>query len=332
MRENLFRTISIGPLKIEGNLFLAPLAGYTDLPFRNICKGWGASFTFSEMVSSEGLARGSKNTFELLKRGELEEQFGIQIFLSNSEVVERSLEPLLEANPSLIDINCGCPVPKVVKTGAGSALMKEPSKVEAIVKALTRATSVPVSVKFRTGWDHGTINYIEVADAALSGGASMVTMHARTKTMGYSGVANWSALATLKQFIDKNYPSIPLFGSGDLFSPEAAKEMLLTTGVDGVMFARGAMGNPFIFDQTRHLLTTGELPPPPSLEERLETLKRHLTLLVEEVGEEAACRNMRKHAPLYLKGLPHASKAKQLINQALTYDQYLEVTEQLKGG
>lgn len=332
MRENLFRAVSIGPLKIGGNLFLAPLAGYTDLPFRTICKEWGASFTFSEMVSSEGLARGSKNTFELLKRGELEEQFGIQIFLNDSEVVERSLEPLLEANPSLIDINCGCPVPKVVKTGAGSALMRDPSKVEAIVKALTRLTTIPISVKFRTGWNHESINYLEIADAALGSGASMVTMHARTKTMGYSGKADWSALTTLKQFIEKHYPSTPLFGSGDLFSPEAAREMLHTTGVDGVMFARGALGKPFIFHQTRHLLTTGEQSPPPSLEERLETLKRHLTLLVEEVGEEAACRNMRKHAPLYLKGLPHASKAKQLINQALTYEQYLEVTEQLKGG
>ena len=332
MSENLFRAISIGPVKIEGNLFLAPLAGYTDLPFRTICKEWGASFTFSEMVSSEGLARGSENTHELLRRGELEEQFGVQIFLSEAEVVERSIEPLLKANPTLIDINCGCPVPKVVKTGAGSALMKSPDKIEAIVKALTQATSVPITVKFRMGWDHFSINYLEVADAVLGAGASMVTMHARTKTMGYSGFADWSTLSELKRFMEKHYPTIPLFGSGDLFTPAAAKEMLLTTGVDGVMFARGAMGNPFIFNQTRHLLSTGEELPPPTLEERLETLKRHLTLLVEEIGEEDACRNMRKHAPLYLKGIPHASKAKQLIHQASTYAQYLAVAEELKRG
>ena len=145
MSENLFRAISIGPVKIEGNLFLAPLAGYTDLPFRTICKELGASFTFSEMVSSEGLARGSENTHNLMQRGALEEQFGIQIFLSEAEVVERSIEPLLNAKPTLIDINCGCPVPKVVKTGAGAALMKNPSKIEAIVKALTQATSVPIT-------------------------------------------------------------------------------------------------------------------------------------------------------------------------------------------
>ncbi len=332
MSENLFREISIGSVKIEGNLFLAPLAGYTDLPFRTICKEWGASFTFSEMVSSEGLARGSENTRELLKRGELEEQFGIQIFLSEAEVVERSIEPLLEANPTLIDINCGCPVPKVVKTGAGAALMQSPSKIEAIVKALTQATSVPVTVKFRTGWDHSSINYLEIADAVLAAGASMVTMHARTKTMGYSGFADWSTLSQLKRFMEKHYPTIPLFGSGDLFTPSAVKEMFLTTGVDGVMFARGAMGNPFIFHQTRHLLTTGEELPPPTLEERLETLERHLTLLVEEIGEEAACRNLRKHAPLYLKGMPHASKAKQLVHQASTHAQYIEVFEQLKRG
>ena len=332
MENALFRDTSIGPVLIEGNLFLAPLAGYTDRAFRSICRQWGAFFAYSEMVSSEGLARDSVNTAALMQRGTEEQQLGIQIFLNDAAVAQRSLPSLLKANPTVIDINCGCPVPKVVKTGSGSALLKTPQKIYDIVQVLTQETTIPVSVKIRTGWDHSCINYLETADAALSGGASMLTMHARTKSMGYSGKANWRALKELKLFIAKHYPTIPLFGSGDLFSAKDAQKMLLETGVDGVMFARGAMGNPFIFKETIHLLTTEEELPPISLEVKIETLNKHLYLLGQDIGEEQACRQMRKHAPAYLSGIPHAKKAKQLINQALSYAQYAEVTRQIIEG
>lgn len=324
-QKSLYHPIDIGNVHIDGNLFLAPLAGYTDRAFRAICKDWGASFTYTEMVSSEGLARGSNNTEDLLIRAANEQQLAVQIFLPEASVAQRSLERLLQFNPTVIDINCGCPVPKVVKTGAGSTLLRYPNKIYEIVNTITRCTSVPVSVKIRLGWDANTINYHETTAAALSGGASMITMHARTKAMGYSGKADWPALTDLKQYVQTLSPEVPVFGSGDLFSASAAKEMLEQTGVDGVMFARGVMGNPFIFFETKHLLTSGIMPLPISLEQRIETLLNHLYRLGETRGEDLACREMRKHASAYFKGIPHAAKAKQALVQSTTYAQYEQV-------
>lgn len=330
--QPLYHPIDIGNVRIDGNLFLAPLAGYTDRAFRFICKEWGASFTYTEMVSAEGLARGSDNTEDLLKRASNEQQLAVQIFMPDASVVQRSLERLLQFNPTVIDINCGCPVPKVIKVGAGSNLLRFPDKIHDIVHTITRQTSIPVSVKIRLGWDAASINYRETTDAALSAGAQMITMHARTKTMGYSGTADWSALTDLKHYVLTRAPEVPVFGSGDLFTAHAAKEMLAQTGVDGIMFARGAMGNPFIFMDTYHLLTTGEAPSPTSLDQRIETLRSHLHRLGEDRGEAMACREMRKHASAYFKGIPHAARAKQALVQSATYAQYEEVFESIRGG
>ncbi|HLW21743.1 MAG TPA: tRNA-dihydrouridine synthase, partial [Sphaerochaetaceae bacterium] len=227
------------------------------------------------------------------------------------------------------DINCGCPVPKVVKTGAGSALLRDPGKIEEIVRTVKNGIDVPVSIKIRLGWDSHSINYRETADAALAGGADMITMHARTRAMGYSGSADWEALRDLKQFIVATSPSVVVFGSGDLFSPEAAKRMLEETGIDGVMFARGALGNPFIFSDTRTLLLTGEAPLQHSVEERVAVMLEHLSRAIGTVGERVACREMRKHATSYLKGLPHAAKAKQALVKAETFAEYEIVCRQL---
>ncbi len=319
--QSLFHPVTIGSLTIPGNLFLAPLAGYTDRAFRSVCLDAGASFTYTEMVSAEGVARGSGNTERLMDRAEGEDLLGVQIFMSEASVALRALPKLLQYNPSVIDINCGCPVPKVIKTGAGSALMKEPEKVHAMVKALKDYSDKPVSVKIRTGWDSHTITFKEIADAALSAGVDMITMHARTRQEGYSGTADWSKLKELKQFVSNRNRDVAVFGSGDLFSPLKAKEMLKSTGIDGVMFARGAIGNPFIFGDTKELLLGGKVEEH-DLKERVEAMLKQLYLMGEASSENLACREMRKHATSYLKGIPHGSKAKQELVQADTYEEY----------
>lgn len=325
----LFHPVDIGSVKIGGNLFLAPLAGYTDRAFRSVCIEHGASFTYTEMVSAEGLARESENTETLLLRAENEAQLGVQIFMDDASVVQRSIERLQLSNPTVVDINCGCPVPKVVKIGAGSALLKEPQKIHDIVAVLKRSMQVPVSVKIRLGWDANSINYWETTDAALSAGADMITMHARTRAMGYSGSADWEALADLKNLVAKKTPHVPVFGSGDLFTPLSARNLLEQSNIDGVMFARGALGNPFIFTDTYNLLMYGEEAPFHLVEERVSVLLRQLYRMGNNVGEKLACREMRKHAAAYLKGIPHASKAKQALVTSSTFTDYEEVCEQL---
>lgn len=327
--EALYHPVSIGSVSIGGNLFLAPLAGYTDRAFRSICIDRGASFTYTEMVSAEGLARNSGNTERLMHRAENEDLLGIQIFMNEASVAERCMPLLLAYRPTVIDINCGCPVPKVVKTGAGSALLQFPEKIHQIVSTIKGCCDVPVSVKIRLGWDARSINYRETTDAALSAKADMITMHARTKSMGYSGTADWQALADLKQYVASRAPHVPVFGSGDLFSAEAARRMLLDTKVDGVMFARGAMGNPFIFTDTIRLLTEGVQDKAASTRERTTAMLRQLHLMGEDIGERLACREMRKHATSYLKGLPHASQAKQELVHAATFAEYEAVCSRL---
>ena len=271
MNTELFHPVRIKDIFVQGNLFLAPLSGFTDPAFRQICLRHGASFTYSEMVSAEALARGSKKTIDLMKRAPGEKLLGIQIFLPDGSTARRALPALLKADPSIIDINCGCPVPKVVKSGCGSALMKTPEKIGEIVKAITESTNVPVTVKIRSGWDSNSINYKEAAGYAVEAGASLVAMHPRTRTQGYAGVADWSMLKNLKKNID-----VPVIGSGNLFTPEDAKRMLKETGIDGVMFARGAIGDPFIFERTAVLLQSGTCPPSPPVEKRFSTALDHL--------------------------------------------------------
>lgn len=324
----LFHPVSIGSLTVDGNLFLAPLAGYTDRSFRSLCVDKGASLTYTEMVSGEGLARNNGPTKALLRRADNEQLLAVQLFMGDAEVIKRSVDNLLAYNPSAVDINCGCPVPKVVKTGAGSALLKEPQKIYEIVRALKTYTNLPVSVKIRLGWDSSSINYDETSDAAIDAGVDMICMHARTRAMGYSGVADWSALSDLKKRIHQRSPHIPLFGSGDLFSGEDALAMLKETQVDGVMFARGAMGNPYIFEEAKTLFTNKPYHPP-TREAKLEMMLRHLRLLAKDVGEESSCKLMRKHAPGYLKGLPNASLARQQLVMSITFEDYERVVQNI---
>jgi len=322
--SSFYHPVKIKDLELEGNLFLAPLAGYTDIPFRTLCLKHGANLTTSEMVSAEGLARDNRKTVELMTRCENEKIYSIQIFSDNLDSIKRGLDKLLQFNPSIIDINSGCPVPKVVKTGAGSALMKTPKKMASFVEFLSNNTDIPVTVKFRTGWDANNENFLDYAKLAIDSGANAVCMHARTKTQGYSPTAHWDRLEKLCEMVHTTYPGIPVFGSGDLFEPNDGLRMFKETNVDALMFARGAIGNPCIFEQTRHLLLTGEEIYPTPVEKRIELILEQLDLMCSIKREELAYREMRKHCVSYLKGIRGASKVKQLLMQADSKKDYEE--------
>ncbi len=321
MSDQLYHPVTIANLTIGGNIFLAPLAGYTDVPFRTLAKEGGADLTFTEMVSVEGLSREGEKTITLLERSPLEEQYAVQLFLSSTESLPRALDLLAPFAPSMIDINCGCPVPKVTKTGAGCAMMGNPSLITETVRIIKERTGLPVSVKLRIGWDQASRSYLAFSQAALDGGADLLTLHARTRSQGYAPFAEWETLSILKRYtVDHGY-RVPVFGSGDLFAPIDAKRMLKETGIDGVMFARGAIGNPTIFSQTKALLC-GEEPAIPSRAEIRTLIMRHLDLMIEHAGETAACKAMRKHAAAYLKGIAGSSAIKQRLVLAVKRDEY----------
>jgi nifR3 family TIM-barrel protein len=303
MTDTLLRPVKIGSLELPGNLFLAPVAGYTDRAFRSICAEYGADFSFTELASSEALMRGGKPSFDLIRRGVNEKRYAIQLFGHDPASMYRAALAIAPFHPEAVDINCGCPVTKVVKTGAGSALMKNPAQLGRIVDAVVRASQealggVPVTIKMRSGWDSQNLNFRDCGRIACEAGAAMVTLHPRTRAQGYDGKSDWSHIADLASCL-----KVPITGSGDLFSPEAAESMLRETGCAAVMFARGAEGNPFIFPATRSLICTGSWQEPP-FEERIAVAFRHLTMLAGDIGESAACREMRKQFCSYTRGFP----------------------------
>ncbi len=314
---DLLHPVSIGNVNLPTNLFLAPLAGYTDKIYRSICLSKGAALAYTEMVSSEGVARDNDKTVVLMERGEGEKNLAVQLFMPDADTAKRSLENVMRYKPALIDINCGCPVPKVVKTGAGSALLQRPKVIHEIVKAIVENVPVPVTIKIRTGWDTGSLNYLEVADLAFSAGASAICMHARTRSQLYMPTAHWELLKDLKDhFADK-----VIIGSGDLFCAEDGVRMLKETGVDAISYARGAIGNPFIFGQTEDLLN-GREKRIATVKEKVDAIMEHLLGLVGFLGENTACREMRKHVCAYLKGIPNSAKVRQAVTSALTVDEY----------
>ena len=306
---------------------LAPLAGYTDKAFRQIARSLGADGAVSEMVSAEGLARGGEKTEALLERFPGEDRLVVQLFAPSDDPVRRAMDRLLEYAPTAIDINCGCPVPKVVKTGAGSALMQDPPMIGRIVRAIKERTDIPVSVKFRLGWDSSSINYLEFADTAVEAGAEMLTLHARTRAQGYSGTADKEAFRKLSRHFSGS--GVLLFASGDMFTPQDAMQAMGEYGMDGVMFARGAIGNPFIFREAKDLRDTGSYSLP-STAERIDTAMRHLDLMIEYFGEGIACREMRKHLMAYIKGIPGSSRAKNAIGSAISRQEMKQALNALR--
>lgn len=327
----LYHPVKIANLSLPGNLFLAPVAGYSDRAFRSICADCGADFAYTEMVSSEALTRGNEKTESLMLRAPNERAYAVQIFGGNPTVMADAARIVLDkTDAACVDINGGCPVPKIIKSNAGSALTRDPEHLYSIVNSVVKAVDgrVPVTVKFRLGWDAERITWKECAESALSAGADAITMHGRTRAQGYEGKSDWEALAKLVAFVKEKTSGsdrkIPVFGSGDAFTPEDAKRMLEETGVDAVMFARGAMGNPFLFTKTREFLTKGTISEIP-VEKRIQAGFRELDLLVEDRGELAACREARKRFCAYSKGLDGGAALRKEIVAAESVTDYKKI-------
>lgn len=320
IQKSLYKHIKIKNLELDGNIFLAPTAGYSDSPFRYICTEMGSSLNFTEMVSCEAIIRDNIKTNKIMEPAENERVFAIQLFTGNPDSAAKSIKKILKYSPSIIDLNCGCPVPKILKSGAGSDLMKTPQKIRDIVKAISNETDLPISVKLRSGFTQESINYLECADMAVEGGVSMISLHPRTRSQGYSGLSNWEHIKTLKKHLN-----IPVIGSGDLYTPFDAQKMLETTLCDGVMFARGIFGNPFLFKQTKELLETGKITTEPTFEEKMEIAFKHLNLSVQFYGEEIALKEIKKHLCSYTKGIPGAKETRDKLVRCSTLAEYQEV-------
>ncbi len=318
----LFHDVTVGSLTVPGNVWLAPMAGYTDAAFRSVCARQGARLCFTEMVSADALSRNNAATLRLLRKSPEESLTAFQIFAPAAAVAGAAVRRIVGLGPAIIDLNCGCSVPKVLKADCGAVLMRTPSLVGQIVSAMKGETDIPVSVKLRLGWDASRSTYLECAEAAVKAGAALVTLHPRTRAQGFSGTAQWSHLRTLKQTCP-----VPVIGSGDLFTAQDCARMITNTGCDGVMIARGCLGNPFIFAQAEALLLGRGAQPRVDPGERLSTAIGHLRALAQAVGEEKACRDMRKHFVAYTKGLEGASIVRQSVVHADRIDEYEEIVE-----
>ena len=316
--------MNIGPITLQENpLFLAPMEDVTDSPFRQICRAKGADIVYTEFISSEALIRDSDIALHKMDFNEKERPFGIQIFGGREEAMEGAAKVAENNKPDLVDINFGCPVYKVVKKGAGAGCLKDLGMMERMAGTVVDSVKyVPVTVKTRLGWDDDSIRIQEVALMLQSLGVKALTVHARTRSQKYKGDARWEWLKKLK-----NTPGleIPIIGNGDVTTPELAKKMFEETGVDGVMIGRGAIGNPWIFEQTRHYLNTGELLPEPSIQERLETCSQQLRLSVDHQGERYGVIIMKKHYGQYLKGIRNGKKLRMELMKHSEMDPILEL-------
>lgn len=299
-------------VELKNNVFLAPMAGVTDLAFRLVCKEMEAGLLYTEMVSTKAIFYGDKKTDQLMKVKQEEKPVALQIFGSDPRIMARVTDENLNLKDDFefIDINMGCPAPKIVKNGDGSALMKNPSLVRDVVKAVVGVSNKPVTVKIRKGWDDNTQNAVQIAKIIESAGASAITVHGRTREQQYSGVADWEMIKRVKESV-----KIPVVGNGDIFEPQDALEMIKQTNCDAVMIGRGSRGNPWIFKRTAHLLNTGILLPSPTDKEKVEMSLKHLKLIFKFKPERMAIREMRKHIAWYIKGMRGSAEMRNSINK-----------------
>ena len=314
--------MKIGNLNLDNRVFLSPMAGVTDLPFRLICKEQDCGMLYTEMVNAKALCYDDQNTKKMLKIEEEEHPVAIQIFGSDPEYMGGAAKILNSYPNEILDINMGCPAPKVVKNGDGSALLKNPELAAKVLKAVVGNSEKPVTLKIRKGWDDTCINAVEIAKIAEDCGISAIAIHGRTIEQYYSGKADWDIIRQVKENV-----SIPVIGNGDVFEVEDAINMLNQTNCDAIMIGRGAQGNPWIFKRINHYMQTGEILPEPTLEEKINTAKKHLKLAVEEHGEYVAVREMRKHIAWYLKGLRNSARVRDEINKIESYEELVNKLE-----
>jgi nifR3 family TIM-barrel protein len=323
-RERIM-SFNIGNVKLEGNLLLGPMAGVTDLPFRILCKEKGADLVYTEMVSAKGVQYNNKNTESLIRISEEERPVALQLFGSDPHILRETAKRLEHRNFDILDINMGCPVPKVVNNGEGSALMKNPELIGEIVRQVSTGYSKPVTVKIRKGFQEDCVNAVEVAKIAEANGASAIAVHARTREQFYSGKADWDIIRAVKEAV-----KVPVIGSGDVFTPEDAKRMILQTNCDAIMIARGTRGNPWLFAQIKAYLDQGVLLPKPEFNEIRDMILRHALLSVEVKGLYTGMREMRKHVAWYTTGFPGSAKLRNRVNEIENMDDLHHLLEEYR--
>ncbi|NLJ90054.1 MAG: tRNA dihydrouridine synthase DusB [Clostridiales bacterium] len=310
------KNLVIGNIKIEGNLVLGPMAGVTDLPFRLLCKEQGADLLYTEMVSAKGIEYNNKNTNDLLSIEEVERPIAIQLFGADPYFLSEAAKRIEDRNFDILDINMGCPVPKVTNNGEGSALMKNPKLVGKIVASVAKAIKKPVTVKIRKGFDDDNINAVEIAKIAEANGAAAIAVHGRTRMQFYSGKADWDIIARVKEAV-----SVPVIGNGDVFDVYDAINLVKQTGCDGIMLARGAKGNPWIFSQIKEYFATGTIKAKPDINEVIQMILRQARLAIKYKGEFTAMNQMRKHIAWYVSGYPNAAKLKNNTSHIKSYEE-----------
>ena len=318
------RPLKIGSVTLPNNLILAPMAGVTDLPFRLLCSRQGAGMCCMEMVSAKAILYQNKNTESLLEIHPEEGVLSLQLFGSDPKILSEMAKKIEDRPFAVLDINMGCPVPKVVNNGEGSALMKNPQLVEQIVSAVVKAVDKPVTVKIRKGFDEAHVNAVEIAKIAEAAGAAAVAVHGRTREQYYAGTADWDIIAKVKEAV-----SIPVIGNGDVTDGASAAALLEQTGCDGVMVGRAARGNPWIFSQIAAWLEDGTILPRPDIEEVKRTILYHVQLQLATKGEYTAIREMRKHVSWYTSGYPNSARLRQVVNQTESFEELCALVEEL---